>query len=131
MSTVRRRIGLMAGAAILLTLHAPLCALACLDTPAASEIAAHDAESPCHAEPPEPSPADDPGSHADCEGCGLARAALLPGSDTGTLLPHVALAPRGASQPAIRASASFAPAVSETTDLPPPDILLRKSTLLL
>jgi hypothetical protein len=122
---------LIAAVVALFGLQAPLCALACLELPAASPIAAHGAEPPCHEQSSEPSRSDAP-AHADC-GCERAQDALLTG---GGFEASSGAAPFGpvASRACLRlpdAARLVALPVPKATDLPPPDILLLESKLLI
>jgi hypothetical protein len=127
-----RRVLLIATTAILFGLQAPLCALACIDSSAdASPASVADAsEHPCHEESSD-SPQPGAPSHEDC-GCELAYEAVLPGAqDTGSTTPTWALAP-----PSMHSRVADIPRyvpllVTKLTDLPPPDFLLLKSTLLI
>jgi len=120
----RRRIWLLATAVAFLTLQTPLCALACLER---SETTAP----PCHADDSEPSPQGAPDSHDDCGGCQLSSQSLLPGPD---LHPETSPPSLPAARPrwaGLAPGPAQLPAIPVATDLPPPDVLLRKATLLL
>ena len=119
---VRRRIWLMATVAAFLTLQTPLCALACLESPG-------EAQPPCHEGASSPGGA--PPSHDDCEGCNLGSAALLQAPDPHSEAPTPPPAALIAFSRGIDPGGCPASAISADTDLPPPDILLRKSTLLI
>lgn len=125
---VKRSIWLIATVAAVFVLQAPLCALACLDNADAEPPAA--AGHACHEESSDPSPAGVPGSHEDC-GCEIAADAVVfqPSGFTTTLVQVFIL-------PSIRCElATFHSAweisVTYEIDLPPPDILLLKSTLII
>jgi hypothetical protein len=126
----RQRVWLIATVAAFFALHAPLCAFACLESPAAAQTAAQEAEHPCHEQRPASTPADAPTSHEDGS-CALACEALLPSSDTPTNLSALAILPLSAPSAACYSGLVFAQAVPRDADLPPPDILLLNSTLLI
>lgn len=134
--TLRRRIWLIATVTAFFVLQAPLCALACfesLDVTGASADAAPISASPsCHDEQsPDSSASGEPSSPLDC-GCDFALQVVIShASDLDiTQAPVFAISPR--SQKLVFAAAvSELPAVFYGSDLPPPDILLLKSTLLL
>ena len=127
---LRPRIWLMATVAAIFALQAPLCALACLDSSVAAGAAAQEAEHPCHEQSRGSTPADTPTSH-EGSGCDLGCEALLVGSDTPSNLPTLAVVTPTASAEAFYSGLISAPAVPKEADLPPPDILLLKSTLLI
>ena len=131
MVILRRSSWLIATLTALFGLQAPLCALACLDLSDSTPVAAQGGEPPCHESSTDPSPTGAPGSHEGC-GCESAYEALLPG--TGSDLSSVstlAFAPPGTLPYPADSSAAIALPVPQVTDLPPPDILLIKSTLLI
>ena len=121
---------LIATVATLFGLLAPPCALACLASLEEESSAAQLAESPCHEQNTDSTPSEAPSSHEDC-GCEFDYEMLLPGSaapsNVGTL---VVISPSAPRQP-LHASTHWALAVPKDTDLPAPDILLLKSTLLI
>jgi hypothetical protein len=131
---VKRRNWLIATLAALFVLQTPLCVLACQLNAAPDEAGAeaHHASS-CHEEAPSPRSSSEPrDAHGDC-GCGDSYTAVLASADqtvsnvqSSPVLPPTALE--------VPLNAVF----SRTTkvqlceaDLPPPDILLLKSTLLI
>lgn len=119
-----------AALAALFVLHVPFCALACLDeAPEASPAAIEHGGHPCHETAPDPSPADAPPSHADCDCERTATALTSQPVQVATILAHGFSAPTPV--PYARPSRVHRTAAVRHTDLPPPDILLRKSTLLL
>jgi len=130
---MRRRNRLIATLAALFVLQAPLCVLACLSgaVPAESSTATP-GDSPCHEQAPSSNPSDPADSHDDC-GCEDSYTAVLAGADrtfwniqsAPVLPPHSLEAPLGAL------ASRTKPVQPIETDLPPPDILLLKSTLLI
>jgi len=144
MSAVKRRIWLIATVTALFVLQAPFCALACMpDSSSANpEAAATQSEMPCHGSASNTSPTSPKGiptgSHNEREReCGCEdslSAALLSNLDfknsnvaetpaiVSPALSSVALAPQ--IERSLRAQPGMA-------DLPPPDILLLKSTYLI
>ena len=127
---VKQRNWLIATATTLFVLQAPLCALACLERSEAATAQAHSPERPCHEEGSESTPTDSPNSHEDC-GCELGHQALVPSPDAQLYAPFLAFASPGPSSEAVYSMVYFEPAAPRATDLPPPDILLLKSTLLI
>ena len=123
----------VAAVAALFVLQAPLCALACLPSSSAMPMAdtASSDSSPCHEEPASsPSEPPSPG-HDDCGCSGESFEAVLASPDTSfTGTSIVAVVPAtltlagyaGGNRPFLQPG---------ETDLPPPDILLLKSTLLI
>jgi hypothetical protein len=131
MATVTRRVWLIATVTALFGLQAPLCALACIENSVDSApIATQHDDRPCHQESSDSS---EPGApaHEDC-GCELAYEALPPNQTdaTSSALGLMFVAPSALSQPpaAYLHLSHWLPAA---TNLPPPDILLLKSTLIL
>ena len=122
----------MATAAALLTLQAPLCALACLDTTeTASATASNGGMPPCHDEGSDRAPADSPRSHEDC-GCELASEALVVDSNAySTVAATASIVAPSVFSPVVSPPIRWVPSIPNNTDLPPPDILLRKSTLII
>ena len=145
----KRPIWLIATALALFGLQVPLCALACMQGSDAESTASQRVEPPCHglksgsksveSQGHQPSPAESSGnasptkapcSQEEC-GCDFAYEALLPGIDSISNQGSLALIlgstpgrPNDSSMPRFCA-------VPTSTDLPPPDILLLKSTLLI
>jgi len=124
-----RNAWLTATVAAVFGLQMPLCAAACWDAPSPSATHAADASAPpCHGEPAAPGSLGEPSSHDGC-GCQLSRELPLPAA--GGSAPVLAIVPTwdpphlGVDRRDRRAP------VSSETDLPPPDVLLLKSTLLL
>lgn len=120
---------LTATVAALFVLQAPLCALACLPE-SGTAIMAESAGGapPCH-EPAEAPEKSEP--HDDC-GCADSSAALLPLSAKEAAAAHFVVAPSMAALALPHRVIRRTPHTLLTeTDLPPPDILLRKSTLLI
>jgi hypothetical protein len=127
---MRRRNWLIATMAALFVLQAPLCAIACLESSEGATAAGTQQDHPCHEGNEESRPSDAPHQHDDC-GCEFLSEVLLPGIDASlcpsnqaVLSPHVLLVQQNAR-------VSFVPSVPARTDLPPPDILLLKSTLII
>jgi hypothetical protein len=128
---------LLAAVAVLFGLQLPLCAAACRHGAEASHArmataAAHAGEPatpPCHGAPAEPAPGADPDPHAECA-CSHAPAAVVAECERSAraqALPAAAI--DVATAPPALPVRTLAPAPH--TDLPPPDLLLRKATLLL
>ena len=111
--------------AALFVLQAPLCALACLDTADAKPPAA--AGHACHEESPDPSPADAP---EDC-GCAITADALVfqPSVSTTTWVQAFMFPSVGCELATFHSD--WGTSVAYEIDLPPPDILLLKSTLII
>ena len=139
MTAVKRRIWLMATVLALFVLTEPLCALACLPgsepPPMAGMAAADHADSHCQNQAPAPShrtPSDPTRSHEDC-GCEDAYAAVPASPPDGASNGGAAaiVVPSQRSETFATRAGWLPPAPLEATDLPPPDILLRKSTLIL
>jgi len=125
--SVRRHIWLIATATAFFVLQAPLCVLACVESPTAEATAA---EHSCHDfdESSNSSPEEVPRSHEGC-GCELAPEAFVSQtSDSNIAWEHLHLSPALLWE-LNAAREGWAPAVTPNTDLPPPDILLLKSTL--
>lgn len=128
MNLLGRHIWRVASVAALAGLQAPLCALACLEGQVAEAAVAQRSEAPCHE--PDRAPDGAPTSDGGC-GCETAREAFLPLSEASWSVPTlVSAATRGVRVPP-DSPTRWRPAVPEATDLPPPDILLLKSTLLI
>lgn len=127
-----RQTSLIAALTAFFVLHAPLCALACLPSleaaPASAMAHMPDGDAPCHGAPETPEPT---GSHDDCA-CDEAGSAVFLNAEK-PLSIDVVVAPLSnvssiARHDHPRLSSGDAPL---ETDLPPPDILLLKSTWLL
>ena len=131
---MNRRALLIVSLAALFGLGAPLCLVACLEGGPAAPVAAsaHDTEQspPCHGGAPA-SPAEAPGSEHECD-CASFPVLLTKGESTsfnGAL--HVAAPAPLLVAFRVPSSESSAPRLWERQrDLPPPDVLLLKSTLL-
>lgn len=124
----------MAAFTALFVLQAPLCALACLPSQpsaAAIEEANHGA-SPCHEQAPSSTPSEPSNSHDDC-GCADSYTAVLASAEQAPAnLPSLtALAPNFLTQELHTSFGWAAHAQPRDASLPPPDILLLKSTLLI
>lgn len=124
---VRHRTWIRATLAAFFGLHAPLCAVACVAMADAAPTAAHRSEPSCHEEPasaPTEAPAEASGS---C--CDFADQATAPTADGSLAASAVGLVARTPIWQASIAGGPFARVAAEN-DLPPPDILLLKSTLI-
>lgn len=113
----------------LFVLQAPICAMACLDqvAPSPDATAASD-HGGCHDEVPDPSSSDVPSSHDEC-GCASAETVVVSQSNdvAASLLQFVvSIAIRF---DIVESHAPRSHSILAAADLPPPDILLRKSTL--
>lgn len=128
---LRRRIWLAGIAAAVFVLQGPLCAFACVENPEVESGVADHQQHPCHEEAPSSSPADAPRSHEGC-GCELVTAVPLPNLELSQSAPALAFVPPSTSSEGFaRVVVQWARSAPERTDLPPPDILLLKSTLLI
>jgi hypothetical protein len=117
----------------LFVLLAPLCAIACLPTADIQGTAdSEHGNSPCHESAPSSQPSEPEKSNGDC-GCEDSYTAVVPIADqTSTNLPSTAVVLEAAiSDVFVSEIRPVARAQLRETDLPPPDILLRKSTLLI
>jgi hypothetical protein len=124
---MRRRIWFIAIVTAFFVLHAPLCVLACVEGPSPEATAA---EHSCHDENSNSSPSEQPSSQSGC-GCEPVPEALASqtsDSEIGSLHLHVSPIHIGVLNVA---GVRCEPSVVRNTDLPPPDILLLKSTLIL
>lgn len=144
---MRRKTRFVAVFAAFFVLQGPLCALACLDvvTPAAASMGGadaspasaaghgcHDIESSTPSSPSSPLPPSSRTNHDDC-GCDGAAPALVSSSvDAAAKLLTVAVALPAHKEfpPALRRLDRATP-VAAATDLPPPDLLLLHSILLI
>jgi len=125
-----RRIWLIATMAALFGLQAPLCAFACVELSAIERDVA-EAAMPCHKQSSEARSPGDTGSKEDCSSCDQATYEALasaPELNVPALQLAVAATPTRAEP--VDASPRVAELAAVSTDLPPPDILLLKSTLL-
>jgi len=131
---VKRRNWLIAAFTALFVLQAPLCVLACLPlVESATAVAgAEHGESPCHETAPSSDPSEPANSHDDC-GCEDSYTAIVASADQNSgKLSATPLLPPKALAVDLHASASWVPrAHPKETDLPPPDILLLNTTLLI
>jgi len=128
--TMKRHNWLIAMVTALFVLQAPLCALACSESAADPTV-----DVSCHEEGTRSSPAGESNSHADC-GCDVSAK----GSDNVLISEQIesqTIAPVGFNVvSATRSSAIISnrrhdQRLAVLADLPPPNILLRKSVLLL
>ena len=137
---VKRRNWLIATLTAFFVLQAPLCAFACLLAGDSQATAEEHSEVSCH--DPAPAPSSDSSSspappepivpHDQCS-CGDTLSAAVPGVAE-TLWNSLASAaiPSGTATDAIEVDASrIRPITPGRTDLPPPDILLLKSSFLI
>ena len=126
---MKRRIWLIATVAALFGLQVPICALACLTSPTVESVAADNSElPPCHRHSPDSSPADAPDSDTGC--CDFAFDAIV--FDAGSVLNSAfhGESPRTLAW-RLTPSIGLTHAISTSADLPPPDILLLTSTLII
>lgn len=134
-TTVKRRTWLIATLTALFVLQTPLCALACLPSPAPAEspAEAHHASPPCHEQTPTTAPTEPDDAHNDC-GCeDVDRAVLASAADqTFSQVQSTPVLPaRELRLSLIAAFNRMAGLQLNEANLPPPDILLLKSTLLI
>jgi hypothetical protein len=137
---VKRRNWLIATLAALFVLQDPLCVLACLTNAAQDESTAetlHASPPPCHEQAPHtqtptPAPNKPADTHNDC-GCEDSFTAVLASSDK--TFPNVqtsqVIATKALEDPVGAVFRSTIDVRLSEADLPPPDILLLKSTLLI
>jgi hypothetical protein len=126
---LRRKLWCIASVAALFGLQAPLCAIACEPSAQSSQVAEAPADPPCHEPAPSSAPSPAPSSAEDC--CEVSYDAPLLPSPEGTPSP-----PALCFSTQIVAWQPSAPlrsvrATSSDADLPPPDRLLLKATLLI
>ncbi len=96
-------------------------------------IAAEHGGAPCHEQTPDSAPAKPADSHADCaceESYTPARIGVETANSSGALEPD-ALAANASTRRLAVATVHIARPPLEETDLPPPDILLLKSSFLI
>lgn len=134
---MKRRNWLIAAVAAVFVLQAPLCVFACIptDAPNADTAMADGDHMPaCHEQAPasSESPSQPANSHDDC-GCETSYSAVLASPDQtfSTAQNVVAFSPRALDTSLIRLITRVSTAWQSETDLPPPDILLLKSTLII
>ena len=130
MKPMRRTSWLVAIAAAFFVLQAPLCALACFE--ALGTDSSEVAERSCHDEGSDSSPASNSNSHDDC-GCNFDSQPLVSqptDSNTTTSSIEIAGSPPSRSE-RIHTSRVRESETAQYADLPPPDILLLKSTLII
>jgi hypothetical protein len=126
---VKRHVRLITLVTALFVTQVPFCALACFQPSEVSSSAVQ--ESSCHEKSSNSSPAGESNSHDDC-GCDFAIQALLSQPiDSNTTTPVDFLVSGRQQLAPTDSSSSRAPQVKQDTDLPPPDILLLKSTLII
>ena len=137
---VKRRNWLIAILAALFVLQAPLCVLACLTNATQDESTAealHASPPPCHEQAPHtqtptPAPNKPADTHNDC-GCEDSFTAVLASADktfTNVQTSQV-IATKALEDPVGAVLRSTIDVRLSEADLPPPDILLLKSTLLI
>ncbi len=132
---MKRRNQLIATLAAFFVLQAPLCVFACLQNAAPDESTteAHHTSPPCHEEAPSPGSSSEPGNaHEDC-GCGDSYTAVLASADQtfSTVQSSPVLPPTALEVPLNAVLSRTTKVRLREADLPPPDILLLKSTLLI
>lgn len=131
---MKRHKWLIAAFTALFVLQAPLCVLACLPSADAATAvdAAHQSNSPCHESTPASSPAEPSSSHDDC-GCEDSYTAVLASADLATpnLVPTAVIPPLNSADQLRVNLVWLARSNPNETDLPPPDVLLLKSTLII
>ena len=126
---VKRHVRLITLVTALFVTQVPFCALACFEPSEVSSSAVQ--ESSCHEKSSNSSPAGESNSHDDC-GCDFAIQALLSQPiDSNTTTPVDFLVSGRQQLAPADSSSSRAPQVRQHSDLPPPDILLLKSTLII
>ncbi len=110
-------------------LQAPICAFACFESGKTDPSAIADYS--CHEESSDSSPAGESNSHKDC-GCSFESQALVSQpSDSNTMTPiEIVVSPAQRSEPT-SSGRGQEPRVAQNADLPPPKILLLKSTLII
>ena len=137
---VKRRNWLIATLAALFVLQAPLCVLACLTNAAQDESTAetlHASPPPCHEQAPHtqtptPAPNKPADTHNDC-GCEDSFTAVLASADKTfeNVQTSQVIATKALEDPFCAVLRSTIDVRLSEADLPPPDILLLKSTLLI
>ena len=137
---VKRRNWLIATLAALFVLQAPLCVIACLTNAAQDESTAetlHASPPPCHeqaphAQTPTPAPNKPADTHNDC-GCEDSFTAVLASADKtfANVQTSQVIATKALEDPVGAVFRSTIDVRLSEADLPPPDILLLKSTLLI
>ncbi len=134
---MKRRNWLIATVAAVFVLQAPLCVFACIPTAApAAEMAMADGEHTpsCHEQAPasSESPSEPANSHDDC-GCENSYSAVLASPDEtfSTAQNVVALPPRSLDAPVVQPVTRVSTVWPSETGLPPPNILLLESTLII
>jgi hypothetical protein len=126
---MKRHIWLIATVTALFVLQVPFCALACFEPASADPSAV--AESSCHETSSDSSPAGESNSHTDC-GCDFTTQALVSQPvDANTTASIEFVVHRTDRIEPTHSRRSQAPQVEQNADLPPPDILLQKSTLII
>ncbi len=126
---MKRHIGLTATVTALFVLQVPLCALACFERAEADPSAV--ADSSCHEKSSDSSPTGESNSHDD-GGCHFTSQALVSQPiDSNTTASVEIVVSRIQRIEQTDTSRSHVPQSEQKSDLPPPDILLLKSTLII
>ena len=125
---MKRRTRQIATVVALIGLQAPICALACMQSPTLGLAAVGSAMPPCHERGSESSPSQAPRSDRDC--CAFAGEAAVFDASVPVLIASVAVTSRSAFWwPVAHAAVAHVDIIAAS--LPPPDILLLKSTLII
>ena len=127
---LRRQLWLIVTVAALLGAEAPLCILACVEDNPTADIAAHQTEAPCHGSASNSPPSGSPDAREDCA-CKFEYEALVASSSDPTAESSgagMAFIPQSVLPDRI---GSVLRGVAIGYDLPRPDILLMKSTLII
>jgi hypothetical protein len=134
MIALRRLLRLIAILTTLSWVLMPLCALACFEGPPETQSVGHQAQAPCHGESPATGDEADPASHGDCD-CELTGGSLFSAQEIPSSAPFSGLAfltfLPGEIDACLDLRVARSPSAPEVRDLPPPDILLLKATLLI
>jgi len=129
---VKFRVLAIALLAALFGVQAPVCTLFCAEGSGAAHAAEPETPPPCHGARAPADPADPADSHTDCEGCDEGvQAVVLSEAQVAAPSPVVALVslPLGFESAFNRRRPT--PSPKTPSQLPPPDIILLKSSLLL
>ena len=124
---MKRHTWLIATVVALFGLQAPICALACLQGPTA-DLTEASSTPPCHERGPESPPSQAPDADRNC--CAFASGATVFDASVPVVIAPLAVTPRIALwRPASQAAVVHVDTMRAS--LPPPDILLLKSTLII
>lgn len=126
---MKRHIWLIAIVAALFVLQAPLCALACNES--AETDSPTTSEPPCHENPSDSSPIGESNAHEDCACAFAPETVVSQPIDFAQTMPVVIFVSRAVRLELIDSSRGQDPMDARDADLPPPDILLLKSTLII